>query len=206
MTYPDTLSALPTNAVDGTVMATEHANRHNGVAVAVNKLETFNHQEQFASALTSAQILNTTAETSFNVSETLAAGELNRVHTHLLLRAAGNFSTTGTPDLVLRGRLGGQNIGGVLITCPSSVTDYPWMYEAELLVKTIGATGVVIGLGVVAYVGFNTVRSTPEFIVLSSIDLTGTLTLGVAAQWSAASASNKINQQAFRRLITFPTP
>lgn len=123
------------------------------------------------------------------------------------LRAYGKLSTTGTPTIIFRVRLGG--LAGTLValaptlTMGSGVSNVVWSLEVMLQVRTNGASGTVIAFGDVSV---NT-ASTPTVVAASfgvagyntpataTVDFTADQDLAITAQWSAASASNTLTGQ-----------
>lgn len=126
------------------------------------------------------------------------------------VRASGRYSTTATPTIRFRARLGG--VAGTLIwdsgtiTLPT-VTAGLWTFEFDIQVRSNGATGTVFTIGTVEVgsaaapsVGSATGASasgvfgsagddTPAAV---TVDLTADQALSITATWSAASASNTL--------------
>jgi len=139
-------------------------------------------------------IANTASETAFDSSytipaDTLEAGMIVRV------RLFGVFSTTGTPTLQLRIKLGSTTyIDTGAITLPSSVTDMGFCVDAQLVVHSAGATGEIDAQGV-AMLGLTTATAQAVTIPNTSTvttDTTGSLALSATAEWSTADADNTV--------------
>jgi hypothetical protein len=158
-------------------------------------------------------VANTVTETSI-FPDVLISGNYLFDGRRLLIRAKGKYSDTGTPTLIFSLRLGGA--AGTLIcktpaiTLPSGVSNVPWEVEVELIVRTNGATGTVIGYGTVrVYSGSApTVASATGAAAVApmtlggatgpgtaTVDLTTDQVLALTATWSAASASNTLTGQ-----------
>ena len=143
----------------------------------------------------SSAIASTASETAFSTVATISESlyGLGRV---FRLTASGVFSTTGTPTIQFRVRIGTTNIVVFTAqTCPNNSANQPFLLEAEIVVKTLGATGTVSGQG---RLFFST--STLELIVNATdttVDTTSEQTVNVTAQWSASSASNTVKIRNF---------
>jgi len=117
------------------------------------------------------------------------------------LNAAGQFSNTGTPTLLLGFYYGG--IAGVALAASSAVTTttgaaaWPWQLYYRGVVRTNGSTGSIQGSGRL-YLGtaltLFTVRPIPETLAARTvtIDTTTAKTITVGAQWGTSSASNTL--------------
>jgi hypothetical protein len=117
------------------------------------------------------------------------------------VNAFGNFSTTGTPTLLLGIYYGG--VAGVALAASSAVTtgsaaaSWPWMIRWRGIVRTNGATGTINGQGEfqlgTALTAFS-VRPIPETLALRTvtIDTTAAKAVTIGAQWGTSSASNTI--------------
>ena len=147
----------------------------------------------YASTAASAAITNTTDEAIFDDSVTLPAGML-KPGTRIRITAQGiATSTNGTDALTLVLRIGGV-AGTALISLAATdvADDDSWLFQCELVIRTVGATGTFVGNG------FHTLvpgaAGTPEtrhaIIASTAINTTVAQEIGVTADWSAASASN----------------
>lgn len=120
----------------------------------------------------------------------------------LKLTAAGRFSTTGTPTLLLGFYVGGV-AGAALcatsaVTTPSGVTNQTWRATAELRVRTVGTSGTVLAIGV----GENLTSTATNMMpatgpATATWDTTAAKSLTVGAQWGTANASNTITLHHF---------
>jgi hypothetical protein len=119
----------------------------------------------------------------------------------LRLRAAGTFSNTGTPTLLL-----GFYVGGVAgtalaatsaITTTTGATNWPWSMALDVQVRTLGSSGTVMPmngwLDLATSLTAFTHRPIPETALATvTWDTTASKALTVGAQWGASSASNTI--------------
>lgn len=117
------------------------------------------------------------------------------------IRAAGSFSTTGTPTLLLGFYYGG--VAGVALAASTAITtgsgaaSWPWILDYRGVVRTIGTGGSIVGQGRL-YIGTSLVATTTRFIPETagartvSIDTTSAKAITVGAQWGTSSASNAL--------------
>lgn len=140
----------------------------------------------------SSAIASSASENNFSVNRVIVppmwkAGGILRV------RIGGVYSTTGTPTLTLRLKLGSTNIlvfgakAGI-----NNASNQSWLVLADIICRTLGSSGTVMAQGSVF---FNDAanRDTLETVVNSSTTTISTLanqTLQLSAQWSASSSSN----------------
>lgn len=117
--------------------------------------------------------------------------------TTLKFTAAGRFSTTGTPTLLI-GFYYGAVAGVALcatsaVTTPSGVTNQTWRATAEVRVRTIGSSGTALAIGVAENISTTATNMMPATApATATIDTTAAKALTVGAQWGTSSASNTI--------------
>jgi hypothetical protein len=119
----------------------------------------------------------------------------------LEMEAYGQFSNTGTPTLLLGFYYGG--VAGAALAASSAITTttaaaaWPFMLRYRGVVRAVGATGSIVGQGVL-YLGTAltafTVRPIPEVAASRTvtIDTTSAKAITVGAQWGTSSASNTL--------------
>jgi len=153
---------------------------------------------RFTATTSSAAIANTAAETAFSVTHSVPAHNLIAGAT-LRIRAAGVYSTTGTPTLLLRALFGNSIVTDALLTTALNSSNRHWTIEGEMIVRSAGAAGTMLrGWGLVGIGGASPIETVPS-------STTGTFTMDttiaqicqVNAQWGEASPSNTITMQAF---------
>jgi hypothetical protein len=153
-------------------------------------------------------IANSTAEALFFNNRTVPAGYLQDGRA-MRITAMGRYSSTGTPTLRIRIRLGGL-AGTVIwdsgtITVGSGVTNAMWKLTVHIQNRSNGTSGTVlamgditIGSGLATTVG-NATGSAATGVMgaagvltpaATTIDVTADQSLSITGQWSAASASN----------------
>lgn len=122
------------------------------------------------------------------------------------LRACGQFSTTGTPTLLLGfyyGAIAGVALGATAATTTGSgAAAWPWVMEYQGRVRAIGATGSIVGQGVLTLgtsltAGSNVMLPATAAARTVAIDTSIEKTLTVGAQWGTSSASNTITCDEF---------
>lgn len=151
------------------------------------------HSVSLKSALiaSSSAIANTTTETAFSKTITLAAKQLNVAGAVLRIRAAGRYSTTGTPSLVLRARIGGLTVADPVMATANNASNYQWSFEATLTIRAPGASGTAqrgANYGGAGGGGLSIGASSGTF----TLDTVSAQVIDVTAQWGTASSSNTI--------------
>lgn len=172
--------------------------------------QTWTEQINQAIVADGTAIANSTTETIIFPNITVPANYLSDGRL-LRLVVMGRHSTTGTPTLTFRVRLGGVSgtvvVASGAMTCGSGVTAAMFKVEVWIQVRTNGATGTVLGVGEAilgedasSTVGSATNAAAHDFMgsagvatpAAVTVDLTADQALAVSAQWSAASASNTL--------------
>ena len=152
-------------------------------------------------ATASATVSNTTSETTIigsGIGTTTMEAGMWRPGRTLRIRVSGYLTTTGTPTLQIRWKLGSTTIADTTAQTLSASISGNEYFEAfiDLSCRTIGATGTVIGQGAFRYhVGGGSAAL--DFLealntAAVTIDTTTALAVDVTAQWGTASASNTI--------------
>lgn len=121
----------------------------------------------------------------------------------LRLTAAGRFSTTGTPTLLLGFYYG--DVSGVALattgalTTASGAANLTWRFEALMVVRSIGAAGTAMTIGEAGGItGATTKNLAPASApAVATINTTIANILSVGAQWGTSSASNSITCHQF---------
>jgi hypothetical protein len=143
----------------------------------------------------STAVTNTTTETTFSngtitiPANTLKVGDLIRVRGQAVAS-----STNSTDTLLIKGYVGSTNIfttGAVDVANGDIAT-----FDFTLVVRTIGASGTVFGLGTQSLGVPGTVTAKPFTLGSTTVDTTAAVVITVKATWSVASASNIVALQA----------
>lgn len=149
----------------------------------------------YSNEAASSAISNTTTETAFDTSYTfpknsLAAGQVIKIKWQGIAT-----STNSTDTLAIKVYIGGIT-GTLLFTHAATdvANNNVFMGEYELIVRTVGASGTVVGFGtgksVPAAEGTATYKD--DILASTTIDTTAVQQVAVSATWSVASASNSV--------------
>lgn len=160
---------------------------------------------QFSNVSVGTLISNTTTETSLFTGITPAAGSTQiieggsaRLGTCYRIRVVGNITTTGSPTIQFRVRLGG--IGGTVIVDTTagtiSTAGGRFWIDGDINVADNDATGLTTAFLRFDYASANSGAATIATVVGgnggAAIDFTANQTIEVTVQWGTASASNSI--------------
>ena len=123
------------------------------------------------------------------------------------IEAEGDYSSTGTPTIVLGfyvGLPGASGAPAAITTtlaesgalATSTATSFPWRMEYRGLITTSGTSGVIVGSGNAELGTLTALTATAIPITAAlrtvTIDTTLARAVGVCATWSASSASNTV--------------
>lgn len=165
--------------------------RNRGIALAV----------PYVAGAASAAVTNTVTETLFDKNYTFPANTLEPEMVIKLKWQGIATATNATDTLAIRVRIGGL-AGTLLFT--HAATDVAnndvFSGEYELVIRTIGVTGTVVGFGtgkaVAAAEGTATYKD--DILASTTIDTTAAQLVGVTAQWSVANAGNSCRLDFFK--------
>jgi len=171
----------------------------------------YNVPSKMFSATAAATVGNTTTETTLLGSgqgtKTIEAGML-RVGGTIRITALGFIGWTGTPTIQIRVKLGSATVLNSGAITPGTLTGVSFFrVEAEIVVRTLGATGTVIGQGVLLHgqpaaaagqvlliaagspnTGLFTTSDTT-----TTLDTTASAAVDVTMQWGTANAANTVS-------------
>lgn len=126
---------------------------------------------------------------------------LLEIGSEIEINAFGNFSTAGTPTLLIGiyyGAVAGVALAAsTAVTTGSAAASWPWMLRYRGIVRSNGATGSINGQGEfllgTALTSFSA-RPIPETLALRTVtvDTTTAKSITIGAQWGTSSASNTI--------------
>lgn len=137
----------------------------------------------------SSAIASTTDETAFSVTQDLSAG-LYQPGRIFRLTASGVFSTTGTPTLQFRVKIGTTTIVEFTAqAAPNNSSSQPFLIQAEIITRSLGATGTVMGQGRLFF-GTSAAVENVVNAAATTVNTTTEQTINVTADWSANSSSN----------------
>lgn len=129
------------------------------------------------------------------------------------IRAQGDYTTTGTPNLTMGFWVGTRALAITADIALSSVittataTAWPWWMEWDGICLTTGVTGSILGSGQLqlgaSLTTFNAEVPIPITAALRTVTFDTTIerAIGVSATWSASSASNQVTVNTHRVLI-----
>lgn len=157
----------------------------------------------FSSIISSNSINTTTSETTFSVSYTIPANILSLAGTVVRVKGSGLYSTTGTPIITFRAKLGGNTFADPVMGTGSSATNFAWSVSADCITRAVGVgTTTFPGANYAGTGGFG--NGVGAGGASFTIDTTTTLAVTLTVQWSAASASNTIMMDTFIVEILYP--
>lgn len=163
-------------------------------------------------------IASTTTQTAFAKTYEIPADQIDYLGTQVRVKASGRYSTTGTPALTFRVKLGAITYATYAFTGGSSVTNDTFSIDSSISIMQTGAAAcpgpppqsscglALVGPGVGYVGGFSgdigaRASSTTGYQgINTTIDQTVTLT----AQWGAASASNTVTLDTFTVELLYP--
>lgn len=161
----------------------------------------------YSAASNPAAIANTATETAFARSFTLAANTLFTAGTILELEASGRFSTTGTPTLVFKFKIGTLIVATFSFTTGAGVTNDAWSLKASVGVKTPGAGGILLigpSIGIIGGFSGTNVAAASSTVGAQGLDTNENKAVTLTAQWGAASASNTVTMDNFVVKVIYP--
>lgn len=149
----------------------------------------------YTNVAASTAISNTTTETLFDKYHTIPANSL-RPGSLIRVKFQGIATSTNSTDtLTIKLYLGGLTGTALLSMAATDVANNDvFQGEYELIVRTVGSSGTVVGCGtfksIPAAEGTMTVKD--DILASTTLDTTASKVIGVSATWSVASASNSV--------------
>ena len=147
-----------------------------------------NSSVKYSSVAASTAVTNTTTETTFDTNVTcpanyLKAGDVIRVRLQGIAPA-----TNSTDTLNVKLYVGSVNIAA---TGAVDVSNNDIFYiEADITVRTVGASGTIVATGVTALGTAGTVTAKPFYLASATLDTTAAAIIKATATWSVASSSD----------------
>lgn len=149
------------------------------------------YTNEAASTAISNSVTETLFSTQYSIPKnTLAAGQLIRIRYQGIATA-----TNSTDTLAIKLYIGGLSGTVLLSHAATDVADNNvFSGEYELIVRTIGASGTVVGCGTAKSVpaAEGTATYKDDILASTTINTTAAQVIGVSATWSVASASNSV--------------
>lgn len=156
------------------------------------KLQPTNDQASllYSAVAASAAVTNTTTQTAFDKAVTIPAntlkvGDVIRVTAQAIATATNSTDTLnvtlriGTTDVIATGAVDVANNDVAVIM-------------AELVIRTVGASGTFVAAGLTAIGAAGTATARPQIKASTAIDTTADLSVNATATWSVASASDSV--------------
>lgn len=166
----------------------------NGIQVERATATTYDHRILY-NMLASKTVANTTTPTSlFNDAgaigtRTIPANFL-KAGTTIRIHMRGDLSNTGNPTNTMDIELGGKTISSTTATLGTALSNSICEIEMDIVVRSIGSDGTVVGAGY-AYVVSGITRSLLATTPIT-INTTESLSLDVVYTWGAANAANTL--------------
>jgi hypothetical protein len=149
----------------------------------------------FLNTAASTAISNTTTETLFSPQYSIPARSLRAGHL-IRIRYQGIATATNSTDtLAIKLYIGGLSGTALISHAATDVADNNvFSGEYELIIRTIGATGTMVGCGTYKSVpaAEGTATYKDDILASTTIDTTAAQVIGVSATWSVASSSNSV--------------
>ena len=138
-------------------------------------------------------VTNTTDETSIlgagRGAKTIPANTPD-IGTIIRLTLSGYFSTTGTPTLNVKVKLGGAEVCNTgVVTLLSGIDELGWSLVVDIAFRTTGDPGTVVASGIFEYNDDSAHRMVKTST--TNIDTTAGLLVEVTKTWGAAAAGNR---------------
>jgi hypothetical protein len=149
----------------------------------------------YTNTAASTAISNTTAQTLFDTQYSIPANSL-RAGQRIKIKYQGIATATNSTDTLAIGLyIGGLSGIALLAHAATDVANNNvFSGEYELIVRTVGASGTIVGCGtgksVPAAEGTATYKD--DILASTAIDTTAAQVIGVAATWSVANAGNSV--------------
>lgn len=147
----------------------------------------------YTNTAASTAVSNTTTETLFDKYATIPARTL-RAGNLIKIRYQGIATSTNSTDtLAIKLYIGGLTGTALISHAATDVANNDvFQGEYELIIRTIGSSGTMVGCGTYKSVpaAEGTATYKDDILASTTIDTTASKVIGVSATWSVASASN----------------
>lgn len=149
----------------------------------------------YANTAASTAVSNTTTETAFDTKYTLPANSLSEGQVIKIKFQGIATATNSTDTLTIKLYIGGTSGTALISMAATDVADNNvFTGEYELIVRTVGASGTIVGVGtyksIPAAEGTMTIKD--DILASTTIDTTASKDICVSATWSVASTSNSV--------------
>ena len=161
-----------------------------GAASGQVKAVSANNPVRYVAVAASTAISDTVTETAFSNAVTLAANSL-KVGTVIRVKAQGIVTSSNSSDtLDVALRLGTTDV--IATGAVNSTNDDIIYITADIVIRTIGASGTFVAAGTTANGVVATATALPRLKASTAIDTTAAISVNCSATWSVASASNSV--------------
>jgi hypothetical protein len=144
----------------------------------------------YAAVAASAAITNSTAQTAFDKAVTIPANTLKPGDV-IRVRAQGIATATNSTDtLTATLRLGATDI--VATPAVDVANNDVFVIDADIVIRTNGATGTLVAAGLVALGAAGTATARAAYKASTAVDTTADLSVNVTGTWSVANAGNSV--------------
>jgi len=161
-----------------------------GAASGQVKAVSANAPARYVNVAASTAISDTVTETAFSTAVTLPANSL-KVGSVIRVRAQGIVTSSNSSDtLDVALRLGTTDV--IATGAVNSTNDDIIYITADIVIRTIGASGTFVAAGTTANGVVGTATALPRLKASTAIDTTAAISVNCSATWSVASASNSV--------------
>ena len=155
----------------------------------------------YTNTAASSAVSNTTNETAFSTkytipANTLKAGTLVKVRFQGIATATNSTDTLTIKLYLATDTTAGAIVGTVLISLAATdvADNNVFTGEYELIIRTAGASGTMVGVGVFKSIpaAEGTMTSKDDILASTTVDTTVAQIVAATATWSVASSSNSV--------------
>jgi hypothetical protein len=191
--YWDAANSVATTTVPGNTLIGRAvvAAGASDTSVRVYLQPTNDHSSLLLSAVAaSTAISNTATQTAFDQAVTIPANTLRVGDVIRVVAQAIATATNSTDTLNVTLRIGTQDViaTGAVDVANSDVA----VITADLVIRTIGASGTFVAAGLTAIGAAGTATARPQIRASTAIDTTAALSVNATATWSVANAGNSV--------------
>ncbi len=140
-----------------------------------------------ANTVTETTLLGTVLGTLTLPADFLIAGRVIR------LTMSGYISTTGTPNITIRSKLGSSEVIGTGAFAVGAVSNVGWSYTSLITCRAAGVSGSVVSSGIFSWNNGSIQHAVKT--TSTTIDTTITQAIDITGEWSVADALNTITSQ-----------
>lgn len=168
------------------------------VCLITTQVSAFTTTLLYNSTTSSSAISNTNAETVFDQNFTVPDHTLE-IGNSLRIRASGRITSSSTPSVLVKVRVGGATVASFLFWT-TSVTNAHWALECEIVVRSVDESDVDLGSMCLGYANGHVTPRTPFYDpgAISGSQLVGVIPLAtkldniidLTAKWNTASVGN----------------